>query len=44
LVVNKSTKKLETIRNFIEKIKAEIKDPKIIKVIDFTKNSTYLFN
>ncbi len=44
LLINKSSKSLTTIRNIIEKIKQEIKNPKIIKVIDFTKNSTFLFN
>lgn len=39
LLINKSTKKVETIRNmFIEEIKKQITDPKVIKVIDFTKN------
>ena len=44
LLVNKSSKSLTAIRNCIEKINEEIKNPKIIKVIDFTKNSTFLFN
>ena len=44
LLVNKSTKKLVIIRNFIENIKQKIDDPKMIRLINFTKNSTYLFN
>lgn len=45
LLVNKATKKLETLRkNFIEKIKDQLTDERMIKVIEFTENSTYIFN
>ena len=44
LLINKSTKKLVTIRNYLELIKDQITDQKMIKVINFTKNSTYQFN
>ena len=38
LLINKSTKKVETLRNmYIEEIKKTIFDPKMRKVIEFTK-------
>ena len=43
LLINKSSKKIVTIQNYIEKIKQQISDQKIIKIIDFTKNQIYLF-
>lgn len=45
LLVNKATKKQETIRKqYIEKIKEQLTDSRMIKVIDFTQNSTFVFN
>lgn len=43
LLINKSSKKIVTIQNYIEKIKQQISDQKIIKILDFTKNQIYLF-
>jgi|APCry1669189768_1035252.scaffolds.fasta_scaffold321524_2 hypothetical protein len=38
LLINKSTKKVETLRNiYIEGINKTISDPKMKKVIEFTK-------
>ena len=44
LLVNKSTKKLETIKQqYIEKINEQIKDPKTKKLIEYLQNSTFIF-
>ncbi len=43
LLINKSSKKIVTIQNYIEKIRQQISDQKIIKILDFTKNQIYLF-
>lgn len=45
ILINKATKKVETIRkNFIEKLKDQTSDERIIKVIKYTENSTFIFN
>lgn len=38
LLINKSSKKIVTIQNYIEKIRQQISDQKIIKILDFTKD------